>query len=265
MNDMSQVIIPKSDQWNSDDFISGPITFTIKEVQINAGSEQPVNILLDGSDKAFRPCKSMSRVLVQAWGADAKAYIGRSVTLYRDPEVKWGGMAVGGIRISHLSHIDGVKTMILTATKGSRKPHKVMPLVIEESASDDPAAKWAGQYIAKLATLTTPTDLGAFVDSKASKLAELESKRPDLHGQVTGARDARAAALSTDPFDDDGPHPASATADRILTQLAKVETVIDLDKLRLDCANDMEAMPDEMSATLNGAFDGARERLGGAA
>ncbi len=46
MNDMSQVIIPKSDQWNSDDFISGPMTFTIREVQINADTEQPVNVLL---------------------------------------------------------------------------------------------------------------------------------------------------------------------------------------------------------------------------
>src|SRR4051812_11375313 len=102
---MSSVIIPKSDQINADDLLAGPITITIRDVQIKGGQEQPVSIYFEGSDKAFRPCKSMSRVLVQGWGADAKAYIGRSLTLYCDPSVKWGGVEVGGIRISHMTDI----------------------------------------------------------------------------------------------------------------------------------------------------------------
>ncbi|GGZ22001.1 hypothetical protein [Asticcacaulis endophyticus] len=129
MNDMTAVITPKSDQWNADDFLSGPRTFTIRGVKINGGQEQPVNISLEGTDKFYRPCKSMSRVLVSAWGADATAYVGRSLTLYTDPKVKWGGMEVGGIRISHMSHIDGKLQLALTATKGQRKPHTVTPLV----------------------------------------------------------------------------------------------------------------------------------------
>ena len=72
MNDMSAVIIPKSDQLNADDLIAGPLTVTISEVRITPGSEQPVSMMLEGTDKAYRPCKSMSRVFVQAWGADAK-------------------------------------------------------------------------------------------------------------------------------------------------------------------------------------------------
>lgn len=99
MNDMSPVIIPKSDQISADDLISGPMTVTIREVKISPGAEQPVNILVDQTDRAYRPCKSMSRVLVQAWGPDASKYVGRSLTLYRDPTVKWGGLEVGGIRI----------------------------------------------------------------------------------------------------------------------------------------------------------------------
>ena len=105
MNDMSQVIIPKSDQINADDFVAGPITFQIEGVEIRAGTEQPVSIHLAGEPRAWKPCKSMSRVLVAAWGPDANVYRGRSVTLYRDPTVKWGGMEIGGIRISHMSHI----------------------------------------------------------------------------------------------------------------------------------------------------------------
>ena len=131
MGDMSAVIIPKSDQINADDLISGPITVTIKAVSVRPGTEQPVSIDIGTPGKVFRPCKSMARVMVSAWGADSSKYAGRSMTLYRDPKVKWGGMEVGGIRISHMSHIDGVMTLALTETKQSRKPFTVKPLAVE--------------------------------------------------------------------------------------------------------------------------------------
>lgn len=206
MNDMTPAIQPKSDQLNADDMMAGPITVTIREVRITPGSEQPVSIVLDGTDKFFRPCKSMSRVLVQAWGADAKAYIGRSLTLYRDPTVKWGGMEVGGIRISHMSHIDGAKQMMLTATKGSRKPHKVLPLVMQvPAAKADGATNWANGYIAKLETFTTADALAAFATEKAAKLAELATARPELHEKVTEALATRTADLKGgSSFDDEG-------------------------------------------------------------
>jgi hypothetical protein len=212
MNDMSQVIIPKSDQWNADDFIAGPATFTISEVRISTGSEQPVSIVLEGSDKFYRPCKSMSRVLVQAWGPDAKAYIGRSLTLYRDPTVKWAGMEIGGIRISHMSHIDGAKQMMLTATKGSRKPFKVLPLVMQQkrqaqpaSGGDDAASRWTQGFIAKLDEFTTVDAVQNFAAQKATKLAELADARPDLHEKVTTALATRTADLKppASSFDDD--------------------------------------------------------------
>lgn len=128
MSDMSQVIQPKSDQINADDLIAGPMTIEITSVTVNGGTEQPVSISFKGSGKVYRPCKSMMRVLVAAWGADSKAYTGRSLTLYRDPTVKWGGMAVGGIRISHMSHIEKEMVLMLTMTKQNRAPHKVKVL-----------------------------------------------------------------------------------------------------------------------------------------
>lgn len=133
MNDMSAVIIPKSDQTNTDDLLAGPRTITIREVTIRPGTEQPVSIHYEGDNgKPWKPCKSMSRVLVAAWGPDASKYVGRSATLYGDPKVKWGGMAVGGIRVSHLSHIDREMLMALTETKGKRAPFIVKPLVAEQ-------------------------------------------------------------------------------------------------------------------------------------
>lgn len=129
-HDMTRVIEPKSDQINADDFMAGPKTFRIKGVSITPGSEQPVSIALEDS-KPWRPCKSMNRLLVAAWGSDAKEYAGRSVTLYRDPKVKWGGMEVGGIRVSHLSHIERDMVLALTMTKGKRAPYTVKPLKAE--------------------------------------------------------------------------------------------------------------------------------------
>lgn len=128
MNDMLPTIIPKSDQTNADDFLTGPRTITITGVTIRSG-EQPISIHYEGDNgKPYKCCKSMARVLVNAWGPDSKAYVGRAMTLYRDPSVTWAGMAVGGIRISHLSDIDSKMTMALTATKQSRKPYTVQPL-----------------------------------------------------------------------------------------------------------------------------------------
>jgi len=184
MNDMSQVIIPKSDQLNADSFLAGPQTVTNRAVQIRGGQEQPVNILLEETDLAFRPCKSMSRVLVNCWGPDAKVYVGRSLTLYRDPSVKWGGLEVGGIRISHMSHIDGKMQLQLTATKGQRKPHIVIPLVTEQRhATEDPAAKWSTAFLAKVRACNDLDALSALEIAQAKRLAELREKRPELSAQ----------------------------------------------------------------------------------
>ena len=129
MNDMRAVIVPKSDQINADDLLAGPITITITEVTIRPGTEQPVSVHFEGDNgKPFKPCKSMCRAMVHCWGADANQYAGRSMTLYCDPKIKWGGMAVGGIRISHMSHLNSAVTMALTETKGKKQPFVVQPL-----------------------------------------------------------------------------------------------------------------------------------------
>lgn len=135
MNDMVSVTQPRTDQINADTLISGPMTVTIKSVAIAGGTEQPVTMRLEQTPLFYRPCKSMSRLFVALWGPDAKEYVGRSLTLYRDSTVKWAGMEVGGIRISHMSHIDREHVMALTASKGSRKPFKVLPLRIDPTES----------------------------------------------------------------------------------------------------------------------------------
>jgi hypothetical protein len=50
------------------------------------------------------------------------------MTLYNDQSVRFGGMTVGGIRISHLSHIDREISISLTATKGKKAQYTIHKL-----------------------------------------------------------------------------------------------------------------------------------------
>ncbi len=137
--DMTPSLAPKSNQLNSDDLITCPRTITITSV-VAGNAEQPVAVHFDGDQgKPWYPAKSMRRVLAAAWGADAAQYVGRSLTLFRDPEVSYGGIKVGGIRISHLSHLDNPLSIALTVTRQKRQPYKVLPLAVTNPAAPAPA------------------------------------------------------------------------------------------------------------------------------
>lgn len=127
--DLTDTIAPRSDQLNAEDLLTGPRTVTITKV--SAGSaEQPVNVYTAefGDGRPFKPSKTVRRLMVAAWGKDSAAYAGRRMTLYRDPAVKFGGMDVGGIRVSHMSHIEKRIVLALTVTRGRRAPYTVDPL-----------------------------------------------------------------------------------------------------------------------------------------
>lgn len=196
--DMRSAIVPKSDQWNFDDFLSGPITFKITGVRVKTGGEQPVEISLEGTEKFYRPCKSMARVLVAAWGADSSQYAGRSLTLYGDPSVKWAGMCVGGIRISHMSDIGETMTMALTVTRANKKPFTVKPLrpAAKEtappppsngSASSDGAA--ASEGGAALVTFEQAMSLGELLAEKKMMPDRLLSAASKVIGRQITALD----------------------------------------------------------------------------
>jgi hypothetical protein len=126
--DITETLVPKSDQLNAEDLLTGPRTVTVEKVT-KGSVEQPVDIhLAEFPGRPFRPSKTVRRILVAAWGVEATAYTGRRMTLYRDPAVRFGGQDVGGIRVSHLSHIDKPLTISLTETRGKRKPHRIEPL-----------------------------------------------------------------------------------------------------------------------------------------
>lgn len=271
--DMTQFIEAKSDQINADDLISGPRTITITRVS-QGSAEQPVNVNFDGDDgKPFRPCKTVRRIMVAVWGPDAKDYVGRSMTLYRDPKVKFGGMEVGGIRVSHMSHIDEPRTLALMATKGKRIPYKVEPL--RQEAKPDPAAAFADTFVANVAKCADPAKLEDYAGKQADRLAKLQSGNPGLYERCMNALDRKRAEFSP---------PANETVDDDWGDTASTddwgevsETISAVDRMRQDIADAngkaawdevnaafmaMEAdLPDEAADELRGLLTARKEEL----
>src|SRR5699024_8330290 len=126
--DISSTLAANSGQQNYDEYLAGPKTVTVTEVR-QGTAEQPVEIHLEEfPGKPFKPAKSVRRVLAAAWGTDASKWTGRRLTIYGDPSVRYGGKEVGGLRVSHVSHIDKPITVALTVTRGKRAPFTVQPL-----------------------------------------------------------------------------------------------------------------------------------------
>src|SRR5271155_4876070 len=102
ITDLRGTIIPKSDQINAEQLLSGDMTITVSDVRMGS-DDQPVIIHYEGDNgRPYKPAKTMRKVLIFAWGEDGRVWIGRSMTLYNDHAVRFGGMVVGGIGISHL-------------------------------------------------------------------------------------------------------------------------------------------------------------------
>lgn len=203
--DMRDTIIPKSDQLNADDLIGGPLTVTITKVARANTAEQPIAVSFDGDGgKPYMPCKSMRRVMVTVWGHDATAYAGRSMTLYRDTEVTWGGMAVGGIRISHMSDITEPVVLALTATKKARKPFRVLPLAStkpEPTQAPDRAAGLAADLIARADAVEDGPTLYAMVDDEKiqKQRAWMRDNRAELSRDVEAAFMAASQRVKPTP------------------------------------------------------------------
>lgn len=202
MIDLTKTTAPKSDQLNADDLIGGPITITVTSVRILGEADQPVGINFEGDNgKPYKPGKSMRRILVHVWGGDGEKYVGRSMRLYCDPNVMFGGAKVGGIRISHMSHIDRDVTVALTTTRAQRKPFTVKPLKTEKAPppkSDEFDVRvWATEFRAKIDSYADATALQADYAEHSGKLSDTARDFMDE------AVNAKVADLSGDGFPGD--------------------------------------------------------------
>ncbi|MDU2939998.1 MAG: hypothetical protein E7B59_12620 [Enterobacteriaceae bacterium] len=182
--DLSRTIIPKSDQINFEDVQSQSITAAIKSVRAG-NTEQPVFIDLEGYEgRPYKPSKSMRRVLIGGWGSDGHSWVGRSLKLIGDPTVKFGGVAVGGIKIDAMSDVEADFSMMLSVSRGKRKEHRVKKLDVTKKITDPQAIlTWFSDNAIKadLASLeTTYSRAKAALDSfpeQQEKLTEFYSMR----------------------------------------------------------------------------------------
>lgn len=180
--DLSQTLEPNSQQVNADDLTASPRTVSITDVT-KGTAEQPVFIhLAEFPGRTYRPGKSMRRVLVHIWGAEASNYIGRKLRIYNDQTIRFGKDITGGIRISHASHIDTPMTIALTVTRGKRAPYKVEPLP-DAAPVDQSKVDAALTAIQNAATIT---DLGR-IDTYAHQIG--------IHSDVAEAIEQRRAQL----------------------------------------------------------------------
>jgi hypothetical protein len=278
--DMSQFIAARSDQMNADDLLDAPRTITVTKVSATPDSaEQPVSIHYDGDNgKPFKPCKTVRRIMVGIWGKDASQYVGRSMTLYRDPTVAFGGMQVGGIRVSHMSHMGGEKTVTLMVTRGRKAPFKVLPLVTRVQPVDDQAValkaitdaaeegldalsnawrqKWMAPHrealqvdLDRLKALAAanekPADAAEIIDAETGEIAE------------TPESDADNAEVMQDE------HPGKAIADRIIAEINAPETnaVMDVAGILTRATLDMSTMRDEDAVRVEIAADKRRAEI----
>lgn len=184
ITDLSWSTVPKTDQLNAEMLLTGPITITITAVR-GGSAEQPLILDYEGDDgRPYKPCKTMRKALVIAWGTDGRKWPGRSMALYCDPSVSFGGQRVGGIRISHLSHIERDLALMLTATKGKKAAHAIRVLRIADPRAEVDAAAQLGTTALRTAWTTHRAALGG-------------GQCPDELKQIAAAADAASVAPIT--------------------------------------------------------------------
>jgi hypothetical protein len=180
---MRTTIVPKSDQLNADDLLTGPITVTITGVR-RGSVEQPVIVDIEGYEgRPYKPGKSMRRVLISAYGDEPKQWIGKQLTLYCDPEVKFGGVKVGGIRISHMSGLANDMTFRLTVSRGRRCEFLVRALRADQYVQD------ARREIASAQTLPELDVIAAVLRGKPEPVRS--ALRPAYESRRKALKEAR--------------------------------------------------------------------------
>ncbi len=144
--DINRAMRPKSDQLNADDLIAGPRTIRINDVRQESGGEERIEIHYDGDDnRPWKPAKTALRVLAAIWGDNPEKWSGMHCTIFCDPTVTWAGVAVGGVRVSHMEGLTQPRKMMLTKTRGKKAETIVQPLIVEKAGASD---KWKERLFA---------------------------------------------------------------------------------------------------------------------
>jgi len=211
MTTLAEALAPKSDQLNADDLIPGPRTLKITSARISKEDRQTKIVLNYEGDqgKPWKPCKTMGRAMVMVWAiTDEAQLVGKSIRVYRDPEVKFGDQgAVGGIRISHMSDIEKPASVKLTVSQGKKSIFNFHPLVTAAAVDTKPItieqARLDIETAASLADLKTVWSRKIMAPYRDALQSELDDRKAAL------AFDDKPAELEID-------HAHRALADTML-------------------------------------------------
>lgn len=146
--DMTASTEARSDQINAADLVSGPRTYTIEKVAKGSAGYPFDFHLVESPGKVYRPNLGMRRVIVKAWGPKPAAYHGRRLTLFNEPTVIYAGAEIGGIRISHLSHLSKPLKTSLVISQKKKEPYIIQPLVESTPAPVESIASQAAKAVA---------------------------------------------------------------------------------------------------------------------
>lgn len=238
IEDLRPTIMPKSDQLNAEQLLGGEMTITVTDVRMGS-DEQPVIIHYEGEDgRPYKPAKTMRKVLIFAWGEDGRNWIGKSMTLFNDQSVRFGGMTVGGIRISHLSDIERDISISLTATKGKKAQHTIQRLEVVQLRD-------------VLKVINAAVDRASMNAAKALAMqlkgADLEAAQKAYSDRVQALKKKPESAKSAPLADDAGPTYA-VLADQIQKATSRETAELALDSARHlapDQIGDLERIVDE--------------------
>jgi hypothetical protein len=175
--DISETLTPNSQQLDAIELIDGPRTFTVKKVDVNLKSEQPVHVHFEEFPRPWKPGINMRRVLGTGWGKDSSGWVGKRVTLYYDPEVRYGAGKPGGSRVSHMSHLDGPLNVPILLSQGNPGVWRVQPL--SENAPIPSATETGNNPNTEIAELRA-----AWKDADDTEKARIESRVAELQAQA---------------------------------------------------------------------------------
>ena len=118
--ELQQCAAAKSDQIDADNLIGGiTMDVTIKAVQRGPSNEQPLQLVLEETEKFYRPSKTYRRALIGCFGDEPSNWIGKRLRLVRNPDTMFGGVKVGGVEVSHAS-IEAPMVFMLQAKRGKK-------------------------------------------------------------------------------------------------------------------------------------------------
>ena len=189
--DITDALAPTSDQLDAIELVN-PRTFTIDTGSALGKREGKTvaEIRLADFPRVWRPSKGMLDVLAACWGTDGKQWVGRSVTLYNDPEVMFGRDKTGGVRISHLSHIDKTRTVTIRASGAGRKQQwRVEPLT-EAAQPSGNSGQLPEPTREQVAACTDLDDLRTMWANAGPELrAQIEARKAELDTTAPGEGD----------------------------------------------------------------------------